>query len=334
MKPRFIILLMAGWIIAALPGCTLSLAKPPASLPTALIFPTLPPTNTPLAQPTASPTPVATTATPVIPTAALPTLTPATATSGPAATPGAPSGPYAVILVAAADVLNIRSAPGAGNPVVGTFAATATNVQRSGPSAKVGDALWVEVEKPGGGKGWVNFKYLTEYVTPAAFCADTQVNTLITNLDTALTNSNGAALAALVSPAHGMDVRLWRYGRVINYDREHARWMFDSTYEHNWGAAPGSGLDTIGAFHVAVLPKLMEVFNASYSLHCNDPMNLAVFTLVPWPNEYANINFYAVHKPATDPAYGGLDWRTWLVGVEYVNGKPYVFSIIHFQWEP
>jgi hypothetical protein len=211
---------------------------------------------------------------------------------------------------------------------------------RTGPASYVGTSLpalaqvqvWVEVQNPSGGKGWVNAKFLTEYVSPSAFCGDGKVNTLITNLDTAVTTSNGELLATLVSPAHGMDVRLWRYGTVVNYDQEHARWVFESTYEVNWGPAPGSGLDTIGSFHVAVLPKLQEVFNASYSLNCNDPGVAASFSLEPWPNEYANIHYYNVYKPGTPGV--DLDWRLWLVGVEYVQGQPYVFAIIHFQWEP
>ncbi|MDO9349030.1 MAG: hypothetical protein Q7T47_07065, partial [Anaerolineales bacterium] len=142
--------ILTGLLLVGLTGCTLSLAKPPASLPTAFVFPTLPPTDTPLAQPVASPTPGAATATPLTPPPALPTLTPVSTTAGPSATPrgitpGASSGPYAVILVAPTDVLNIRASAGAGNPIVGTFAATATNVMRTGPSTYVGSSLWVEV---------------------------------------------------------------------------------------------------------------------------------------------------------------------------------------------
>jgi hypothetical protein len=119
---------------------------------------------------------------------------------------------------------------------------------------------------------------------------------------------------------------------VVNYDQEHARCVFESSYEVNWGPAPGSGLDTIGPFHVAVLPLLQEVFNASYTLGCDDPGAAAAFSVTPWPNEYANIHYYSVYKSGTPGI--DLDWRLWLVGVEYVKGQPYVFALIHFQWEP
>lgn len=203
---------------------------------------------------------------------------------------------------------------------------------RTGPSARVGDSLWVEVQRPGG-TGWVNSHYLTEYVSSSAFCANAQVTSLISDLKSALLNSNGDALASLSSPLHGLDLRLWRYGTLVNYDREHAKFLFESTFQVNWGPAPGSGDNTIGSFAQAVLPKLTEVFGASYELHCNDALDLATFSLQPWPPEYANVNFYAVHKPGTE-TYGGLDWRTWLAGVEFSGGRPYLFSLIHFQWEP
>ncbi|MBE3037249.1 MAG: hypothetical protein IMZ62_00315, partial [Chloroflexi bacterium] len=48
--------------------------------------------------------------------------------------------------------------------------------------------------------------------------------------------------------------------------------------------------------------------------------------------EYANVNFYTVYKPGTPGV--DLDFRYWLVGVEFVQGQPYVFALIHFAWEP
>ncbi|MEW6587136.1 MAG: SH3 domain-containing protein, partial [Nitrospirota bacterium] len=197
-------------------------------------------TSTPTPTTIIVPSPTLAIASPTFTTAPLPvpTLTPttgilvptATATTssggGPVILPGAPSGPYAVILVAMSDVLNIRSAPGAGNPIVGSFSATATNVMRTGPSSTVDGDLWVEVQKPSGGNGWVNSHFLTEYVAPAAFCASASVNTLLASLDTALTTNNGVQLSGLVSPRHGMTVYLWRYGNPITFGQDDARWVF------------------------------------------------------------------------------------------------------------
>jgi hypothetical protein len=329
----------AGLAILTLTGCSFPSLGPPALLPTPLI----PPSPTPLpATPTtaAAATPVLPTATPAI---SLPTVTPGvpptaipsgvvpTVTAG-GGIPGSPAGPYAVIQVSPGEVLNIHSAPGAAIPITGSFAAKATNVMRTGSVSAINEVQWVQVQAPGGGSGWVDAAYLTEYIVPAAFCADGRVNTLLSNFEDAIKTSNGGTLASLVSPAHGMTVRLWRNGNAITFFPQDARWIFDSTYEHNWGAAPGSGLDTVGAIHVVVLPKWLDVLNASYAPGC-DVIQAGGASYNPaWPAIHANINFYTLYKPG--PAGNELSWRTLLIGVEYVKDQPYIFSVTQMDWEP
>lgn len=301
--------------------------------------------------PTSIPFPLFETATPIptitstfaIPTSTVATLSPqstptntpslsiATSTSQPPVT--GIYNPYAVILVNAGDVLNIRSAAGTGFPIVGSLPPTATGVNRTGPEANAGGDRWVEIQNPAGGTGWVNANFLTEQIASPAFCSDTRVSDLLGNLRTALLNSNGGLLESLVSPEHGLALRLWRYGTVANYTPKEAAWAFTSDYVVSWGPAPGSGMETNGTFAEQPLPKLQEVFGANYSLHCNNTLDLATFSLEPWPPEYANLNFYTVYKPGSEQ-YGGLDWRAWIAGVEYVQGAPKLFALIHFQWEP
>jgi hypothetical protein len=285
---------------------------------------------------------------PVQPTAvidqSLPTLTPAPAAAtaapgGAVATaasgvivPGLPSGPYGVIQVSPGDVLNVHSAAGTASSIIGSLAATATNVMRSGPSTTVNNARWVQVLAPSGGAGWVNAAYLTEYVAPATFCADGRVNSLLTNFGNAVKSSNGGTLYPLVSPQHGMAVRLWRNGNPVVFDQAHAQWIFSSTYAHDWGAAPGSGLATVGSVHAEVVPKWLDVFNNSYTLSCNSPQTGGASYDTSWPAIYANVNFYSLYKPG--PAGNENSWRTLLVGVEYVQNQPYLFSVTQLQWEP
>jgi hypothetical protein len=319
MRPTLFFLTF-GLAILSLTGCTLYSAGNPTPLPT--------------------PKFVYVTATPTMAAPATPTVAPTATTSGVVPTlaadgsilPGSPSGPYGVIRVEAGDVLNIRSTPGVDSPVSGSFVASATNVMRTGPSSKIGEDLWVQVQNPAGGTGWVNAFYLIEYVAPATFCADSRVNSLLSSFGNAIKTSNGATLSSLVSPVHGMAVRLWRNGNVIIFDREHAQWVFLSTYEHNWGAAPGSGLDTIGAIHVVVLPKWLDVLNASFSLGCNTPQAGGASYSTAWPATYTNVNYYSLYKPG--PAGNELSWRTLLIGVEYVQGQPYIFNVTQMDWEP
>jgi len=248
-------------------------------------------------------------------------------------TPGGISATYAVILVPEGDQLNIRSGPGVSNAVTGSLEPSASGIVRTGKTTQAGEDLWVEIQNPGGGTGWVDSKFLTEEVTSSAFCSDTRVAAMIQELASAVKAGNDDMLAALVHSRHGLDARLWRYGTVANYTPDEASWMFESKYEVNWGAAPGSGENTLGTFSEALLPRLQEVFSTNYTTHCNDLLDLPTFSVQPWPIEYSNINFYLVYKPGSEQ-YGGLDWRAWAVGFEYVEGKPYLFSLIHYQWEP
>jgi hypothetical protein len=311
-------------IILTLTACTQSLAGTTPQAPPATVTPTLylgspiPPLNTPGAEDTPPPL-------------ALPTFTPLSQSTQPP--PSGSPDEYAVILVAEEDVLNVRSGPGVENAVVGTLEPTQSGLTRTGRSSSVGEDLWVEIRNPSGGTGWVNADFLTEHVNPSAFCSDARVKTLIKNLASAVKATNDDVLATLIHSLHGLDARLWRYGTVANYTPEEASWVFESEYEVDWGPAPGSGEDTLETFSESLLPSLQEVFSTNYELHCNDTLDLANFSLVPWPSEYANINFYTVYKPGTEQ-FGGLDWRAWTVGVEYVEGLPYLFSLIHYQWEP
>jgi len=327
---RPILVLVAAGVFVTMASCSLNAIRLPTPFPTTPGT-TLPASTTLSSTALASPSPVPATPTLNLPSptatlAAASTTAPAPTIAATTSSPVLPQGPsptastpYAVILIDPGDSLNIRSGPGAENALVGTFPAAATDVMRVGPSTTIGGDAWVVVQAPAGGKGWVNARYLTEYVPKAAFCADSRVNALLAALAHALTASDGAQLAGLVSTAHGMDVRLYRYGTVVNYDPAHARYVFDSSYAVDWGPAPGSGQETVGAFHVAVLPGLQEeTGGASYD--------------ASWPERVANVNFYSVYKPG--PSGQEQSWRTVLVGVEYVAGQPYVFSLTQMTWEP
>jgi hypothetical protein len=171
----------------------------------------------------------------------------------------------------------------------------------------------------------------TTDVSPATFCADPQVTTLINGLKSALQASNGALLASLVSPTHGMAARLYRNGTVVNYDRQHAKFLFDTTFAVDWGPAPGSGQETVGPFHETIVPALRDVFDKSYTLTCNQVQVGGTTYQAIWP--YTGINFYSVYYPGSQ-GNGSMDWHTWLLGMHYVNGKPYLYAIMQFKWEP
>jgi len=121
---------LLGAVVAL--ACTVSLFGTPTAtaVPTTPVSPS---TSAPSAAPPHTSTPPAAPTSTLTPASAPPATQPAG--SG-AVTPGAPSGPYAVILVSSGDVLNIRSGAGAGYSIVGSFPPTATGVMRTGPSAR------------------------------------------------------------------------------------------------------------------------------------------------------------------------------------------------------
>lgn len=295
--------------------------------------PTIAPTPTNAALPTSTTAPTVTAPPPTL-TQPPPTSTSTPYPATPAATPEFPlHNPYAVILVPQNDILNVRQAAGADSPIVDRFAFDAHNLILTGKEMVFADQRWVEVQGPaGGGLGWVNAYYLTEYLTPNAFCADQQVRTLLENLDAAMTEQDGSRLSSLLSPTHGLNLQYFHTGNTANYNQEEAKWMFSSTYQMNWGMHPASGIEVKGSFHAEVLPKLMEVLESNYTLGCSDPTLGPNSYLFQWPKEYSNINFYSLFKPGTPGI--DLDWRTWLVGVEYVNGEPTLFAMMHLFWEP
>ena len=85
-------------------------------------------------------------------------------------------------------------------------------------------------------------------------CADPQVITLIDSLKSAMLTSNGEILSSLVSPVRGMEVRYVRNGNAITYTQEQAKFLFETTFEANWGPEPGSGIDKVGPFHDVIVP--------------------------------------------------------------------------------
>src|SRR5690606_25977601 len=67
------------------------------------------------------------------------------------------------------------------------------------------------------------------------FCADPRGRELIISLRTAIQTKDGKLLASLISPTEGMDVRIFRNGNVVNYDVEHAPFVFETTFQADWG---------------------------------------------------------------------------------------------------
>jgi photosystem II stability/assembly factor-like uncharacterized protein len=309
------------------PGPTPTFTKTltPSRTPTITKSPTITRTPSKTKSPTATKWP---TRTPTPSQTRWPTIT-RTASRTPPPTPYL--GPFGVVMVNQNDRLNIRSGAGVTYPVIATFTHDQHDITRTGLTSTVDGNVWYQVYRPDGGIGWSHSFYLSEYKAPEFFAADSRVNAKIDQLKEALKNSDGAKFSALVSPRHGVDVVLHHYsGKLKNYSSATAKNAFTSTESINWGAG-ARGQDDIGTFAAMIQPKMIEVFNANYELHANDPIGADMY-MNPWLPAYVNFNFYSVWKPGTVGV--DLDWREWLIGWEYVNGEPYLVAMIHFVWEP
>lgn len=304
----------------------------PVELPTGLPEPTLP--QSPVSTATLLPSP----------TVLIPTLTatsvpvPATATwtpTLPVSTIPPPSAgkEYAVVLVEADDVLNVRSGAGASNSILGTLPPTASGITLTGKNQQADDSgLWVEINRAGGGTGWVNTGFLTEKVSSETFCSDPQVTRLLDDFERAIRSEDGELLSSLVSPKHGLYIQYFHTGTAPNYSPEEARFVFTSSFVTNWGVHPASGLEVKGTFHEEVLPKIQNVVEEDHNLGCSELQVGGVSYEAAWPVRYRNFNYYSIHKPGSPGVE--LDWRTWVVGIEYVDGDPYMVSLLQYFWEP
>ena len=112
---------------------------------------------------------------------------------------------------------------------------------------------------------------------------------------------------------------------------EHAKFLFDSTFVVNWGSAPASGLKTKGSFHELIVPALLDVFNKNYTLSCNQ--NTGRRDNLPGCLALYRDQFLFGLLPRIT-GNGSLDWHTWLLGMDYINGNPHLYAIMQFIWEP
>jgi uncharacterized protein YgiM (DUF1202 family) len=239
------------------------------------------------------------------------------------------TGPYTVTGIAPDSALNIRSGAGLSYPVIASFTTSTNNIMRT-PSTTAADGIfWVEVQLPDGGTGWVDFSKLTEYVSNEFFCADTRIPLMIEQLKASMIQPNGDIFASLVSIKSGVNVQAWQLTTPVNITRNAAADVFTSTQVYDWGQPEGRGGEPIlGTFAQIIKPSMLEVFNAPNMVtYCDEPTNVFEFART-WP--YTNIHYYNLFKPGPST----LDFHTWLIGIEYLNGVPRLYSMTSILWAP
>ncbi|MCA9942373.1 MAG: SH3 domain-containing protein [Anaerolineales bacterium] len=318
-----LLLLLAACGGAEVPTPTPALALPtePAGLEIAATEPSLP---DPTAVPTSAATQIPTTAPTDVPTA---TAVPPTNT--PMANNANQPTSFAVVFVEPNDVLNVRSGPGVDFSIVGELPPDANDVQITGSGQLVAGSTWVPIQR-NGLAGWVNGRFLTEVVSSEAFCGDTAVLLLLDELETAVATQDDAVIAQLIHPERGLRVRLLWHEAETRLDNQG---LFSDSTSYNWGAAAGSGQAILGTPAQVLLPRLQTDFLDAPGMACNEILHGGSAGFIILPDVYLPVNFYSFYRPGTDE-YAGLNWGTWVVGLEKWQGQYYVSTLVQFQWEP
>jgi hypothetical protein len=237
--------------------------------------------------------------------------------------------PHSVFGLPAGETLIVRQVAGVSGGDVGDLVFDQRGLILTGNATSLGSSVWVEIQRPGGGTGWVRAIDLTQDVPAEAFCTDGRVLTLLEALRKSLADRDGPGLQALVSPRRGLTIRFDWWNPEVAIRPSEVADLIARDAPRDWGTQQSGGNIT-GSFADVVLPHLDQVATGEIQLGCNEILTGPVLREVRWPSEYSNLNYYALHRPA--PATSGeYAWSTWLVGVEYVDNQPYISHLVQLR---
>jgi len=238
---------------------------------------------------------------------------------------------YAVVFVPDGEVLPVREQAGPSGKEIAQLGFDQRPLRVTGVTSMLGSSMWVEVELPGGGTGWIRAWNLTEARTPAQACADPRLAATLDAFLRAGAAGDADALRRTVSPGHGLAIRLDARGGEVLVAPAVVDTLTAADAQMDWLTRPEAGVATEGRFASDVIEPLRAVVE-SQSPVCAQLPSGETAVIPEWPNEYRNVNYLAFHVPA-DPTGSEFGWDTWAVGFEYVAGAPYVAVIIHYQGE-
>jgi spore germination protein GerM len=242
-----------------------------------------------------------------------------------------------VVLVAEDDVLNVRIGPGVGNEIIGSLA-PGVIVALTGPREQVGSSTWVEIVTPAGA-GWVNDLYLAAVVTDQAFASDSEVKALLDEMS-AIMAAHGDL--STVTSTRGLYVS--HNTAPIRFTPDELRTVLADATTYKW---PSGALDPNDPEQLAELPDrtfAQAIGDRFVSAYADSDTELAYDDVLAGGNaripEYAipfelkGFHYVAVYDPGDNPDYGGLDWTTWYVSIDYEDGHPVVVGMTLDEWVP
>jgi uncharacterized protein YraI len=239
-----------------------------------------------------------------------------------------------VILVAADDVLNVRSGPGIAYEVIAGLTSTATGVVLTGRETQVGSSIWVEIVTDLG-SGWVNEYYLAE--------PDSKANPFSEGFAIDLVDQ----LAAVFAGRGDLTEASSRRGIfVAHHDRAqpftHVDDLLTDPTLYVWagnGCAPEDCPD-----ETPNLTFAEGVADSFLNAWIDGDRQVVVDEVLPGgngklaesivPTEFTNLHYLAVKDPGDNPEYGGMDWFTWYVFFTYENEVPVLLGMSIDEWAP
>jgi len=226
--------------------------------------------------------------------------------------------------------LIVRQPAGISGTVVAELPADMRLIDLTGQTTTLGSSTWVEIAVPSGSTGWVNMWNLTEDVEPEAFCKDPRVPALIDTFLAAVHDRSGEALARTISPRRGLLLRHDWWNPEIVIPLLEVGDLMQRIDEAEWGIQRGSGAPIVGSFRDRWLPELDALIAATPQQACDELLSADTNITAEWPDEYARMNYLSYHISAPDPGTK-FNWRSWAVGIEYVDGVPFIAILIRYQ---
>ncbi|MEE8121392.1 MAG: hypothetical protein V3T55_07670 [Anaerolineales bacterium] len=241
-----------------------------------------------------------------------------------------PSGMYAVVGILEGEVLALRNPAGIKGSVIKELAYDARGITATGNAASLGSSIWMEILTSDGSRGWVNSLNMTEDVSQEQFCQDARALLVLDRTLHSIQNHDGDLLSQIVNPRRGLIIRHDWWNPEVNVPADSVSGIFDDPSEMEWGLLSGGEFKIQGSFKDIILPLLEDAVLNSPVPVCGELPSGTTSRPALWPMEYTSYNYFAIHRPAPE---GGndFDWRTWAFMFEYIDGQPFLTSIIHFH---
>ncbi len=239
---------------------------------------------------------------------------------------------YAVVRVPRGEGLVIRQPAGQSGTEVGHLEWNAKNISVTGNRTLLGSSLWVEIHFGVDGVGWVPSMNITEAILADDFCSDQESFDLLNSLRSVIEEQDDIRLAKMLNANRGLAVRVNWYSPEVRFTVEEAMELLSNSDQIEWGVMADSGLAVVGTFRDVIFPKLEDVFLRSPEATCNALKFGNTAGKIVWPEELTNLKFYGIYR-SSESEGNEFDWRSWAVGIEYVDGNPYIVVLIHYSSE-